>query len=43
MPVELLEGAVEEQQREQDEAIRVAYVAAARARDLLIGPVCGMR
>ena len=40
-PVELLEAAVEEQQREQDEAIRVAYVATTRARDLLIAPVCG--
>lgn len=30
-PVELLDAAVEEQQREQDEAIRVAYVAARRA------------
>ena len=40
-PVELLEAAAEEQQREQDEAIRVAYVAATRARDLLVAPVCG--
>jgi ATP-dependent helicase/nuclease subunit A len=40
-PVELLEAALEEQQREQDEAIRVAYVATTRARDLLIAPVCG--
>ena len=40
-PIELLEATVEEQQREQDEAIRVAYVAATRARDLLIAPVCG--
>jgi ATP-dependent helicase/nuclease subunit A len=40
-PVELLEAALEEQQREQDEAIRVAYVAATRARDLLVAPVCG--
>ena len=40
-PVELLEAAVEEQQREQDEAIRVAYVATTRARDLLVAPVCG--
>jgi ATP-dependent helicase/nuclease subunit A len=35
-PVELLEAAAEEQQREQDEAIRVAYVATTRARDLLV-------
>src|SRR5438067_39726 len=34
-PVELLDAAIEEQQREQDEAIRVAYVATTRARDLL--------
>ncbi len=40
-PVELLEAAAEEQQREQDEAIRVAYVATTRARDLLVAPVCG--
>jgi ATP-dependent exoDNAse (exonuclease V) beta subunit len=40
-PVELLEAAAEEQQREQDEAIRVAYVASTRARDLLVAPVCG--
>jgi ATP-dependent helicase/nuclease subunit A len=40
-PVELLEAADEEQQREQDEAIRVAYVATTRARDLLVAPVCG--
>jgi ATP-dependent exoDNAse (exonuclease V) beta subunit len=40
-PVELLEATAEEQQREQDEAIRVAYVATTRARDLLIAPVCG--
>ncbi len=39
-PVELLEAAAEERQREQ-EAIRVAYVAATRARDLLVAPVCG--
>src|SRR5262249_38731354 len=40
-PVELLEAASEELLREQDEAIRVAYVAATRARDLLVAPVCG--
>jgi ATP-dependent helicase/nuclease subunit A len=27
--------------RDQAEAIRVAYVAATRARDLLVAPVCG--
>jgi len=40
-PVELLEAAAEERQREEDEAIRIAYVAATRARDLLVAPVCG--
>ena len=40
-PVELLEAAADEQLREKDEAIRVAYVAATRARDLLVAPVCG--
>jgi ATP-dependent exoDNAse (exonuclease V) beta subunit len=40
-PVELLEAAADEQHREQDEAIRVAYVATTRARDLLVAPVCG--
>jgi ATP-dependent exoDNAse (exonuclease V) beta subunit len=40
-PIELLEAAVEERRREQDEAIRVAYVATTRARDLLVVPVCG--
>jgi ATP-dependent helicase/nuclease subunit A len=40
-PVELLEAAAEEQLREHDEAIRVAYVATTRARDLLVTPVCG--
>jgi ATP-dependent exoDNAse (exonuclease V) beta subunit len=34
-PVELLEAADEELRRDQAEAIRVAYVAATRARDLL--------
>ena len=40
-PIELLEAAAEERRREQAEAIRVAYVAATRARDLLVAPVCG--
>jgi ATP-dependent exoDNAse (exonuclease V) beta subunit len=40
-PVELLEAADEELRRDQAEAIRVAYVAATRARDLLVAPVCG--
>ena len=40
-PIELLEAADEELKRDQAEAIRVAYVAATRARDLLVAPVCG--
>jgi ATP-dependent exoDNAse (exonuclease V) beta subunit len=40
-PVELLEAAAEEFQRDQAEAVRLAYVAATRARDLLISPVVG--
>jgi ATP-dependent helicase/nuclease subunit A len=40
-PVELLEAADEELHRDQAEAVRLAYVAATRARDLLVAPVCG--
>ena len=40
-PIELLEAADEELRRDQAEAIRVAYVAATRARDLLVAPTCG--
>jgi len=40
-PIELLEAAEEELLRDQAEAVRVAYVAATRARDLLVSPVCG--
>ena len=40
-PIELLEAADEELKADQDEAIRLAYVAATRARDLLVLPVCG--
>src|SRR5262245_5225701 len=40
-PIELLEASDEELRRDQAEAIRVAYVAATRARDLLVTPVCG--
>jgi len=40
-PIELLEAASEELTREQTEAIRVAYVATTRARDLLVVPACG--
>ena len=37
-PVELLEAAPEELQRDRAEAVRLAYVAATRARDLLVVP-----
>jgi ATP-dependent helicase/nuclease subunit A len=40
-PVELLEAADAELKRDHAEAIRVAYVAATRARDLLVAPACG--
>ncbi len=40
-PVELLEAAQEELQRDQAEAVRLTYVAVTRARDLLVVPACG--
>jgi ATP-dependent helicase/nuclease subunit A len=40
-PIELLEASDEELRRDRAEAIRVAYVAATRPRDLLVAPVCG--
>jgi ATP-dependent exoDNAse (exonuclease V) beta subunit len=40
-PVELLEAAHEELQRDQAESVRLTYVAATRARDLLVVPACG--
>lgn len=40
-PIQLLEAAADELRRDQDEAIRLAYVAATRARDLLVIPACG--
>ena len=40
-PAELLEAADEELRRDRAEAVRVAYVAATRARDLLVVPVVG--
>lgn len=40
-PIELLERADEVMRRDQEEAVRVAYVAATRARDLLVVPVVG--
>jgi ATP-dependent helicase/nuclease subunit A len=42
-PVELLEAAPEELLRDQAEAVRLTYVAATRARDLLVIPTCGDR
>jgi ATP-dependent exoDNAse (exonuclease V) beta subunit len=41
VPIELLKAANEELRRDQAEAVRVAYVATTRARDLLVAPVCG--
>jgi ATP-dependent helicase/nuclease subunit A len=40
-PTELREASDLELKRDRAEAIRVAYVAATRARDLLVVPVCG--
>ncbi|HYB90643.1 MAG TPA: UvrD-helicase domain-containing protein [Candidatus Binataceae bacterium] len=40
-PGELLEHAAEEHRRDQEEAIRLLYVAATRARDLLVIPAVG--
>jgi ATP-dependent helicase/nuclease subunit A len=40
-PWELLDHEAEEASRERAEGIRVAYVAATRARDLLVVPACG--
>ena len=42
-PIELLEASQEELLRDQAEAVRLAYVAATRARDLLVVPACGDR
>ena len=41
MPRELVEHAEEEHRRDEEESARVLYVAATRARDLLIVPVVG--
>ena len=43
MPDELLERREEEQRRDGEEALRLLYVAATRARDLLVVPVVGDR
>jgi ATP-dependent helicase/nuclease subunit A len=40
-PIELLEASDLELRRDRAEAVRVAYVAATRARDLLVVPTCG--
>ncbi len=40
-PEELLEHGAEERRREEAEGVRVAYVAATRARDLLVIPTIG--
>ena len=40
-PIELQEAAEVELERDRAEGVRVAYVAATRARDLLVVPACG--
>ncbi len=40
-PLELLENAAAERTREQAEGVRICYVAATRARDLLVVPAVG--
>jgi ATP-dependent exoDNAse (exonuclease V) beta subunit len=40
-PPELLEHGAEEMEREREEAVRLLYVAATRARDVLVVPVIG--
>ncbi len=40
-PLELLEAAEQELRRDAEEAVRIAYVAATRARDLLVVPGVG--
>jgi ATP-dependent exoDNAse (exonuclease V) beta subunit len=41
-PPELVEHHESEARRDREEAVRLAYVAATRARDLLVVPVCGV-
>jgi ATP-dependent helicase/nuclease subunit A len=41
IPIELREAGDLEMKRDRAEAVRVAYVAATRARDLIIVPACG--
>lgn len=40
-PIELLEASELELRRDRAEAVRLAYVAATRARDVLVMPTCG--
>ena len=40
-PRELLEHAEDEMRRDEEESVRVLYVAATRARDLIVAPVVG--
>jgi ATP-dependent exoDNAse (exonuclease V) beta subunit len=40
-PRELLDNRAEEERRDQEEAVRLLYVAATRARDLMVLPVVG--
>ncbi len=40
-PRELLDHAADEMRRDQEEAVRLLYVAATRARDLIVAPVVG--
>jgi ATP-dependent helicase/nuclease subunit A len=40
-PRELLEHAADETRRDEEESVRVLYVAATRARDLIVAPVIG--
>ncbi len=40
-PIELVEAQADEVQRDRDEGVRIAYVAATRARDLLVVPTIG--
>ena len=40
-PIDLLEAEAEEVRRDRDEGVRIAYVAATRARDLIVAPVVG--
>ena len=43
LPDELLERRADEERRDHEESVRLLYVAATRARDLLVVPVVGDR